>query len=246
MAYEFIKSPNFTPNSSVASSYGQSRTFKAIVIHWWDDPAKKPSISGVIATFLKPTAQVSAHYVVNDSRTVQMVSEGDAAWHAKQANPYTIGIECDPNGGEAMYRRLGELVRDIRSRHGQLPLNKHSVYVQTSCPGTIDLTKIDNYANQGGNMPSSQTEVDALTIQLLYNIGLHRQPSDAEVKARAGQTVEVVARSILTSDEFKQIQSDRYLGARARVENLEGQMADLKAQLANAGTELTPGKYIVK
>jgi hypothetical protein len=206
MAYEFIKSPNFTPNNAVAANYGQPRTFKAIVIHWWDDPAKKPSISGVIQTFQNPQAQVSAHYVVNDSRTVQMVSEGDAAWHAKQANPFTIGVECDPNGGEAMYRRLGELVKDIRNRRGYLPLNKHSIYVQTSCPGTIDLSKIDNYANnQGGSPVASSSIVDETTIRLVYNGFLMRDANADEVKVWAGKTEEAFMREVLGSAEHQRI-----------------------------------------
>jgi hypothetical protein len=43
-----------------------------------------------------------------------------------------------------------------------------------------------------------------------------------------------------------QLEADKALAARARSEDWEGQIASLKAQLGDAGTELQPGKYIVK
>jgi hypothetical protein len=109
--------------------------------------------------------------------------------------------------------------------------------------GAIDPQPI---LNAGGIMPSSQDIADDLTKQLLYNNGLMRQPTDAEIKARNGQTVELVARDILGSAEHKQLQADAVNGMKARLEDWEGQIAALKEQLADSGTELEPGKYIVK
>ena len=231
MAYEFIKSPNFTPNSAVASNYGLPRTFKAITIHWWGDPAQKPAIAGVISHFRNPQAQVSAHYVVNDSRTVQMVSEGDAAWHAKQANPYTIGIECDPNGGEAMYQRLGELVKDIRNRRGYLPLNRHSIYVQTACPGTIDLTKIDNYAS---NNPQGETNVDYKKAwEDATRIATEREDYLNKIAFAEGSGSGAIERDDV----------DRII---AGIDQRNKRIEALEKQLGTVATELKPGTYIVR
>jgi CHAP domain len=100
---------------------------------------------------------------------------------------------------------------------------------------------------KGGNMPASQQVADALTIQLFYNDGLHRQPLDTELKSWDGKTVEVVGRGVLGSGEHNQIVEDAILGKRARLENWEKQIADLKAQLANSDAKvLPPGIYRVQ
>lgn len=119
-----------------------------IVIHHWDDPAKHPTMQGVIAHFQNPASQVSAHYVVSDDRVVQMVPESDRAWHALSANSHSIGIEIDPNFPGATYATVGELVRGIRSRWGNLPLIRHRDVpgVSTECPGDTNLDLIEQYA----------------------------------------------------------------------------------------------------
>jgi hypothetical protein len=153
MNYEWIASPNFQK--------GRTQPIRYIVIHHWDDPAKKPKIDGVINHFKDPKVQVSAHYIVSGDRVVKMVQEADTAWHAKQANPYTIGIEVDPQVPGNTYKTLAALVRDIRTRHGDLPLKKHSDFNQTSCPGNLDLPRIDKEA-QGEDMKLTVGEMDAM------------------------------------------------------------------------------------
>ncbi|WP_209139600.1 MULTISPECIES: N-acetylmuramoyl-L-alanine amidase [Niastella] len=80
------------------------------------------SYAGTISWFNNASAQVSAHYVVrsSDGQITQMVLEKDKAWHARSANPYTIGIEHEgfvESGNtwytDAMYNSSAALVRDI-------------------------------------------------------------------------------------------------------------------------------------
>jgi GH25 family lysozyme M1 (1,4-beta-N-acetylmuramidase) len=99
---------------------------------------------------------------------------------------------------------------------------------------------------KGGNMQASQVVVDALMIQLLMNLGLFRQPNDPEVKSRGGQTFELMSRDILGSQERKNIEANIILGERARREDWEKQLADLKAQLSGKATVLDSGFYVVK
>jgi hypothetical protein len=62
---------------------------------------------------------VSSHYVVrsSDGQITQMVAEKDTAWHARSANPYSIGIEHEgyvdqPSWfTDAMYRSSAALTR---------------------------------------------------------------------------------------------------------------------------------------
>lgn len=138
MTREWIPSPNFKK--------GRTAAIKYIVIHHWDDPAKKPKIQGVVNHFKDPDVEVAAHYVVSGERVIQMVDEKDTAWHSRQANPYTIGIEVDPQVPGKTYETVGALVKEIRGRHGELPLKKHSDFVNTSCPGDLDLARIDKEA----------------------------------------------------------------------------------------------------
>jgi hypothetical protein len=100
---------------------------------------------------------------------------------------------------------------------------------------------------RGGNMPSSQDTVDDLAVRLGYNNSLFRQPSDDEIRVYSGKmSQEQFDRALLGSAEHKQIQSDYIVGLRARLEDWESRIADLEKQLADAGVELKPGKYIVK
>ena len=110
---------------------------KYIVIHHWDDPAKKPSFDGVVSWFGSGRGNNSAHYVVEAGRVARMVSESDTAWHAGNwaYNQQSIGIECNPRNTDADRRTIGQLINDIQARHGKLTIIGHKDCSSTSCPG---------------------------------------------------------------------------------------------------------------
>ncbi len=144
MAYNYQTqwdSPNFT-KGRVAYDY--------IVIHWWDDPAKGPTYEGVISTLCNPARQASAHYVATgtDRRVACLVNPTDTAWHAGNwdANTRSIGVECDPRCREEDYDVVAEVIADIRSAFGPLPLRPHRDFTSTTCPGNYDLNKINAIA----------------------------------------------------------------------------------------------------
>lgn len=112
---------------------------EGVVIHWWDDPAKNPSLNGVVSWFKNPASQVSAHYVVENGTVVQMVTDDHVAWHAggPHWNNRTIGIECNPRMSLADLETLAQLITDLERKHGPLLVYKHSdVNPGTQCPGT--------------------------------------------------------------------------------------------------------------
>lgn len=146
--YRFQQSPNFTPGGLASSVWGRPRSIEIAVGHWWGDPNQNPSVQGVINWLCNPASQVSAHYVVSENEVIQLVREADAAWHARQANPFSIGIEINPNTSETTYRTVAQLVRELRQKYGNLPLQPHSQYVSTQCPGSVDLAKIDTYSRE--------------------------------------------------------------------------------------------------
>ena len=157
--YEWISSPNFKA--------GRTQSIKYIVIHHWDDPIKQPKLQGVLNHFKDPKVQVAAHYVVTGDRIIQCVKESDTAWHSRAANPFTIGIEVDPNVPGNTYATVGRLVREIRERHGNLPLRKHSDFVNTSCPGDLDLARIDKESRKEEDMPLTPGQLDRLIKGML-------------------------------------------------------------------------------
>lgn len=149
MAYELITkfdSPNFT-NRRITPKY--------IVIHWWDDPSRHPTFDGVIATFMNPARQASAHYVAEAGRVACLVDPDVMSWATGPANSYTISIECNPRQSDGDYQTIGELVADIRKTYGNLPLKRHRDFMNTACPGTYDIARIDRIAHGQTNKPSA-------------------------------------------------------------------------------------------
>jgi hypothetical protein len=79
---QFIQSPNYSSRNGVK--------IDMVVMHFTDGP----NASGAIDRFLDQSAQVSAHYIIDRNGDIyQMVADDDKAWHAKAANPRSIGIE---------------------------------------------------------------------------------------------------------------------------------------------------------
>lgn len=129
-AYSYVQAPCFTAGRG---GYRIDR----IILHHWDDPAKNPAFDGVVWHFRTGKAQTSIHYVVEAGRVCQMVSENDTAWHAGNfnVNQRSIGIECNPRASEEDKRTIAELIRQIRSRHGNIPVYGHKDVIPTACPG---------------------------------------------------------------------------------------------------------------
>lgn len=82
--------------------------------------------AGTISWFKNCGAEVSAHYLVrsSDGQVTQMVSEGNMAWHIRNHNNYTLGIEHEgwvdnPSWyTEALYQSSAALVRDMCNSYG--------------------------------------------------------------------------------------------------------------------------------
>ena len=126
---------------------GRTAALTTIAIHWWDDPSVNPTMAGVISWFKNPSSLVSAHFVVSGNSITQMVALNDTSWHASAANPYSIGIELNPNFPPGTYETAASLVRFLRNRTGlALPLAKHKDLPgnSTVCPGTTDVALIQS------------------------------------------------------------------------------------------------------
>ena len=85
----------------------------------------------------------SSHYIVGlEGEVIQCVPENEVAYHANQANSYSIGIECchpDWNGkfNDKTYQSLIELCVDICKRYKldpQIALIRHYDVTRKQCP----------------------------------------------------------------------------------------------------------------
>lgn len=145
---EFI--PAASPNFKVGRD-GNSVRF--IIIH-----TVVGSQNSAIVTFQNPKRIASAHYIVdkNTSRVVQMVQEGNTAYHAGNwtINLQSIGIEHADDGDyngprpDVLYATSANLVAGICSRYN-VPCNrdwikKHSEVslTGTACPDALDIDRI--------------------------------------------------------------------------------------------------------
>lgn len=118
------------------------------VCHWWNKLEVHPAIEGVIARFQQAGAFVSAHFVVDEDRIVQMVSLKDRAYHARESNGW-VGIEINPAATERnadgsftaralkIQKNVRDLLAALKSRYGaELALSLHK-----NAPGNIGKTE---------------------------------------------------------------------------------------------------------
>lgn len=151
MAYNYETnrtSQNYTPASSVPSVFGIGpRTIEGITIHWWGDPNQNPSFDGITNYLLANGSNTSAHFVATGTgrRVACIVDLGDVAHHAGSGwgNVHTIGIELDPRARDEDYDVAAELVADIRSAYGDVPIYWHNYFINTACPGVWSPERLD-------------------------------------------------------------------------------------------------------
>lgn len=141
-------SPNYTPASRVLATWGRPRTIEAIAIHWWGDPKHNPTYEGVVSYLCRPNGGSSAHIVATGTRrrAACIVNLDDASWATNSANPYTISIECDPRCRDEDYDVVAEVIAQLRSIYGNIPLVAHKQFTATACPGNYDLNRLNQIA----------------------------------------------------------------------------------------------------
>ena len=128
----------YVPASRANYDVGRTSAIVAIVIHETDG-------TWLSATnwFQNPRSKVSAHYLVRawDGGIMQFVAEGDTAYQARAANPWSIGIEheYDPRHAiphtAAQYRSSALLVCAIARRYG-IPTDRRHIIGHNEVPGT--------------------------------------------------------------------------------------------------------------
>ena len=145
---EWSPSPNFSSR--------EGRKIIAIVNH-----VTAGAFPGCLSWMQNPAAQASAHYIITKTgRIIQIVKEGDKAWHAGSVNEpnwslydgtnpnlYTLGIEHEGQSGEALteqqYQSTLFLHKELTSKYG-IPINTDRIIGhyridsvnRPNCPGS--------------------------------------------------------------------------------------------------------------
>ncbi len=134
-ADDFVQAVNYDAGRHFLS--GQATTVTGIVIHWWGEPSGATH-QGIVNYLAGPNvAMVSAHYVVSQERTTQIVSLADTAYHAGNypINAQSVGIECRPEMDDKTVERVRKLITSLRQHFGPLWLGPHQQFSATGCPG---------------------------------------------------------------------------------------------------------------
>lgn len=154
------KSTDYGPaiwNPAYSGNYSASRSaaVSAVTIH-----TTQGSYAGTISWFKNASANVSAHYVIrsSDGQVTQMVRNADTAWHVRNHNSYTLGIEHEGyinNSAwytNAMYNASSALVRNFCSKYSAIKCS--SAYSGPASSGTQVLAasvKIKGHQHYSGN-----------------------------------------------------------------------------------------------
>lgn len=135
---------------------GRSDSIRQIVLH---HNAGNLSIQDCYNVW--QSREASAHYQVDANGTIgQLVNDWDTAWHAGNANPFTIGIEHANNCfdpwtiSEATLDAGAHLVAALCKGYGLgeptwgSNVVGHNTYMATSCPGEIAGSQNAEYMNR--------------------------------------------------------------------------------------------------
>lgn len=188
-----------TSRTSPNRGHGRGgRKVRHITIHYWGRWVGQ-SHQGIVDWLCKKRSNpTSAHYVVSPGRIDRIVPEGDTSWANgnRVANQESITIELcpDPARLDATIATAGELVADIRSRHGNIPLVPHKRWTSTDCPGpfTNRLDDIDRAArgkvtavSKGTSAAAPKASPGAITVDGRYGTSTH-----SLVQRRMGRPVD--------------------------------------------------------
>lgn len=128
-------------------------------IHWWGLPEWNQNFNAV-ADYLsqdRGASSTSAHYVVSDNRVACLVDPRNRAWHALSGNEQTVGLELDPNGGQATMENAAQVIAMLEEFFGiDFLVFPHMHWTQTSCPGKYT-DKIDWIASRVNEIRSGKT-----------------------------------------------------------------------------------------
>lgn len=165
---EWSPSPNFSSR--------EGRKIIAIVNH-----ITAGSFPGCLSWMQNPVSQASAHYLVTKSgRIIQMVKEGDKAWHAGAVNKptwslydgtnpnlYTLGIEHEGQPGDVMpeeqYQATLFLHKELTAKYG-MPIDTEHII------GHYRIDSVNRPNCPGPGFPWDRLFRDLKPVTVMYRV----------------------------------------------------------------------------
>lgn len=224
-----------------AKAYYGRYSREGITIHWWGDGTGASNHDNIVNFFLRRT-DGSVNYVLSDNKITQMVDPDNVAWTSQAGNPTTISIEHQPTLGAEGYKKSGWLVYTLEKRYGRkLTLYPHKHWFNTACPGTIDINRIRQEADNFYNNVTQGIVMNQEAGAELYRTALFREPeSTAGASQWNGQTPAQALRAVRGA-EWQAIKGrlQAYDALQAKVAELSARPTkdELQAVVQTANTE---------
>lgn len=126
-----------------------------VTVHWWNSKDKvKDTLAqhNTIVNYMLNRAVAgngSVNYVLSNHKITMLVNPDNVAWASQSGNPTTVSVEFSPHLNAKGYKMAGWLIYQLEQRYKKgLKLYKHSHWIATQCPGTLDLNKMRSEANK--------------------------------------------------------------------------------------------------
>lgn len=172
-----------------------------VTAHWWDLPERRPNFDGTVNWLSRSSVRASVQCVAEDGRITYMERDDAAAWHSgnREGNANSWAIEINPRLSDGDYRTAAEAVAKFwydRNNGVPTPIYPHRKWTATSCPGHMDLAKLDRYAREAlaretGKKPAkSKPKRAKLTVDGrcgTQTISRLQQDLGVDVDGRAGE-----------------------------------------------------------
>lgn len=141
----------YTPAEArpVYGKYGRD----GVTYHWWNTRDKiRDSDHDNIVNMMNNNAAAgrapTVNYVASNGKLTLLINPDNVAWCSNNGNATTISVECSPHFTDALYKKLGWLHDQLEQRYGKtLAIYGHRDWVDTACPGDMDLGRIRHEAN---------------------------------------------------------------------------------------------------
>ena len=122
---------------------GPAMVPKGFAIHWWGDPAQRPTFMAIVNVLLERGRQESAsvNFVAEAGIVACLVSPRNVAWAQGDGgsgwgNLNLVSIECNPRCTAADRETVAELMADQHILNGvPLVAYPHKKFTSTQCPG---------------------------------------------------------------------------------------------------------------
>jgi hypothetical protein len=140
-----------------ARAYYGKYSRSGLTVHWWNTPQNvRDSDHDNIANYMLGRAakdEASVNYVLSNSKITLLVNPDNVAWASQSGNPTTVSVEFSPHLNAEGYKKAGWLINELfNPKTGRYKISprlwKHSDWIKTQCPGTLDVNRMKNEANK--------------------------------------------------------------------------------------------------